>query len=343
MGQDYISPGLKELVGYYSNRLSYQEVAELTRRTSGRGLLSDQKIEQMVIAQAQAISQQQRREALEVLSRGQPLPAINPLVDLYAPETKEVVLLADGIGVKEQAEKRYKTPRPQSEAKAGHTFAQSRVVMVAKQDGQYEYLADLLPAAEAAGEEIGLAQLVQSSLIREYGGHDSPLPIVAITDGATNLRLLLLTIFGRLVTIILDWYHLTKKVRELMSMIARTKQEKEAHLQFILSRLWYGLTDEVLAYLRGQLQAKNAAKLLELITYLEKHQTEIIDYHRRQQLGKPIGSGRVEKGCDLVIGRRQKKKGMSWSLPGSRSLALLRISELNGRWQQLWFSNPLPA
>jgi hypothetical protein len=63
---------------------------------------------------------------------------------------------------------------------------------------------------------------------------------------------------------------------------------------------------------------------------LQKHHSEIIDYQRRQRAGKAIGSGRMQKGCNLVIGHRQKKKGMSWSLVGSRSLALLKVAELNG-------------
>ncbi|WP_317110915.1 hypothetical protein [Chroococcidiopsis sp. SAG 2025] len=71
--------------------------------------------------------------------------------------------------------------------------------------------------------------------------------------------------------------------------------------------------------------------------YLEKHDSEIINYKRRTQAGKTIGSGRVEKGVDLTIGRRQKNKGMSWSHLGSRALSLLRVVELYGQWQQLWF------
>ena len=37
---------------------------------------------------------------------------------------------------------------------------------------------------------------------------------------------------------------------------------------------------------------------------------------------KVVGSGRVEKACDSVIGKRQKRKAMSWSKVGSRSLAM---------------------
>jgi len=67
-----------------------------------------------------------------------------------------------------------------------------------------------------------------------------------------------------------------------------------------------------------------------LLGYLQKHAEEIIDYGRRQKAGKPIGSGRMEKAVDQVVGMRQKKKGMSWSASGGHALALLKIAELNG-------------
>jgi len=69
---------------------------------------------------------------------------------------------------------------------------------------------------------------------------------------------------------------------------------------------------------------------------LEKHRREIIDYERRQQAGKSIGSGRMEKAVDQVIGSRQKKKGMSWSQKGSKALAILKTVELNHQWEKLW-------
>jgi len=50
----------------------------------------------------------------------------------------------------------------------------------------------------------------------------------------------------------------------------------------------------------------------------------------------------MEKGVDQVIGQRQKKKAMSWSAKGSRALAILKVVELNGRWQQLWFPDEQP-
>lgn len=54
-----------------------------------------------------------------------------------------------------------------------------------------------------------------------------------------------------------------------------------------------------------------------------------IDYERRQTAGKTIGSGRMEKAVDQVIGYRQKDRGMSWTQAGTRALALLQVDALN--------------
>lgn len=85
------------------------------------------------------------------------------------------------------------------------------------------------------------------------------------------------------------------------------------------------------------MKARNEKKLSELITYIGKHREEIIDYSKRKKTGKAIGSGRMEKGVEQVIGHRQKKKAMSWGKEGSKSLAILKVAELNGKWQALWF------
>jgi hypothetical protein len=339
--EDYMSAGLKEMAGYYSNRLSYEEVSLLLERLSGEGLLSDQKAEELVVEKARSISEATVAELDEFAAAQKPMPAIEPAVDLYDSQSEEILLLADGIQVKEQAsQRRHKGASQSAEAKKPRSFAQTHLVMLAKAEGGYEYISELLPTDSQP--DGCLAQQVQRQIIDEYGHQETPLKLVAITDGAATLRLLLLSIFGMVVTVILDWYHLEKKVSELMSMIARNKAEKEQHLQAILAYLWRGLTDQALAYLLT-FEARNPLQLLALQTYLQKHRSEIIDYQRRQQAGKVIGSGRMEKGCDLVIGHRQKKKGMSWSLVGSRALALLKVAELNGRWQQLWFSQPLLA
>lgn len=182
---------------------------------------------------------------------------------------------------------------------------------------------------------MSLTSVVRAKVIQEYGKETTPLNFVAITDGARTIRNRLFTLFGEALTRILDWYHLCKKLRQLMSMIAVNKVEKAIYLKFLIPQFWLELTNNALEYLKTQVTIRNQDKWSELIGYLEKHHSEIINYNRRRLAGKTIGSGRMEKGVDLTVGRRQKKKAMSWSSKGSRALSLLRIVELNGQWQQL--------
>jgi len=183
---------------------------------------------------------------------------------------------------------------------------------------------------DATGQEVvSETERVRWQFRQAYAARTEPVPVVAITDGARTIRCQLAELFDQPVPVILDWYHLDKKVGELMSMVARNKQEKEVHVAHLLRHLWHGHTEVALAYLRREVQAKNPQPLAALVTYLEKHQAEIIDYGRRQRAGKPIGSGRMEKGVDQVIGARQKHKGRSWSPTGSKALGSLKVVELN--------------
>lgn len=174
-------------------------------------------------------------------------------------------------------------------------------------------------------------------MLQEYKEEAKPLPVVAITDGAKKIRQDLVVVVGVTLAIILDWYHLGQRVRELMSMIALTKADKRKHVKFIFYHLWRGQVQRIVDYLKTEVNAKNEDKLEEWVTDIDKHRDEIIDYRRRKKAGTPIGNGYVEKGCDQVIGHRQKKKGMSWRKVGSRSLGILKVAELNNRWEELWF------
>lgn len=347
-----ISEGLQELVAYYSNRLSYQEVEDLVTRISGEKLLSDQKIWEIVVNKAVEIS----GKWLEEMEQSKLEIAIAPTVDIYDPSTEEILLFDDGIGVKKQKAHRLRREhldlkREQEETRSKNqdvlrsesdsaTKKQKRktvitdVILLQTCKGSFEYLTN--PIDDQGKSIISLEEIVKYKLASYYRNYDSPLPIVAITDGASNIRKRLLQLSSQGITLILDWYHLCKKLREFLSMISRNKTEKTEHSKFLFFNLWHGHINEVLTYLKTEIQARNQQKLKELITYITKHKSEIINYELRRQSGKTIGSGRIEKGVDLVIGNRQKHKGMSWSCLGSRALAILKVTESNGEWRQTW-------
>ena len=150
-------------------------------------------------------------------------------------------------------------------------------------------------------------------------------------------------LFGQPVPVILDGYHRDKQVGALMSRVARKKQEKAVHVAHLLNHLWHGRTDAALPYLRRDVEAHNPQQWAALVTYLENHRAESIDYGRRQRAGKPMGSGRMDKGVDQVIGARQKHKGRSWRPTGSKALGILKVVELNQQWEQLWFPQQVAA
>ena len=161
--------------------------------------------------------------------------------------------------------------------------------------------------------------------------------LVVISDGARNIRKRFETVFGKPVSVILDWYHLKKRINETMSMVGFKKEVKKDHIKQIINHLWYGQYDDTIAYIKQLQPRKNRMyKKQELLTYLEKHQTELINYERRKAMGKKVGSGKAEVSVNQVIGARQKKKGMSWTPKGSYALGILRTLELNQEVNQFW-------
>jgi hypothetical protein len=339
----YVSRGLQELVGYYSNRLSYEEVSGLLERVSGKASLSAQGIWNTVHEHVQVLSEQLTEEYKLELEAEQPTLDILTAVelDVYDGAASEILLFEDGILVKKQKEKRENPDaRLLNQASSGDSQKKrqnvlSDVVLLEISPGQFEYL---LPPINAEGEfRMPLHEVILQRINHYYGSWTKPLPLVVISDGAKSIRNRLERMFGLGVCVILDWYHLSQKIRDLMSMIGQNKAEKTTHINQLLNLLWQGKAAEAITYLNTQVKVRNPEKQQELLTYLEKHQAEIIDYERRRQAGKSIGSGRMEKAVDQVIGHRQKRKGMSWRPQGSRGLALLKVLELNGGWQEFWF------
>jgi hypothetical protein len=335
----YESERLRSRCCYYANRMSYAEVATLLKDETGVSLLSGQRIHDIVYEEAKRLSTSKAADTKAVLASGKALPSINREVAIYDAHTEEVLLFDDGIQVKKQKEHREKpassclnadaVQRQQSGMKQSKAKVNTDVLMLQGAEGGFTYIMEGLDGTEAEGEHVRAEELVKGALINEYGTREEALNLVAITDGARDIRLFFERVFGVVIVLILDWYHLEKKVWDLMSMIAWNKTEKESHCRILLALLWEGQVDEALNYLRTSVSPRNTKKHHELITYLMKHKSEIINYQARQEAGKPIGSGRMEKGVDQVIGRRQKDNGMSWSEIGSKALGLLKIHELN--------------
>ncbi len=182
---------------------------------------------------------------------------------------------------------------------------------------------------------IALAFLLSNNLLSQPGS------LVFFTDGARDLRKAIQDTFHFIsFKIILDWFHLKKKCKELLSMAINGKQIKNQILTALLALLWLGKVDQAIDLLRDVKadHIKNAMQRDTLITYLSRNRDCIPCYALRKKLGLRISSNSVEKENDLLVSQRQKQNGMSWSADGSTSLATLTALSRNSEDHQ-WLLN----
>jgi len=297
---------LQEFAVKYATLLSYQKVSELVSERSGTSHLSDQRIYHMVQAKAAELVEEQVETISRSTEKGLEIKAVE--VDIYDPEAEERVWLGDGICVNEQKAVRDK------EAKKGKERTTTEMAMLQRKDGTYRTM--------IAGEGVNRVALYRAEVIQEYGEEATALAVVAITDGARNLKKEAKEVFGEKVRHILDWYHLEAKVFQLMTQIAPNKKVKEEMQELIINELWRGESEKAITHLAA-IAARNKVKQDELKGYLEKNKGYIINYEKRKEARKIIGSGRMEKQNDVLVAHRQKRKGMSWSKTGSRNLAIV--------------------
>src|SRR5215218_10346837 len=198
-GQGRISCGLRELCLYYSNRLSFAEVGKLLERLSGERLLCKQTLCNWVRQKAGELSAALRSEvaATEELA----IPAFSEKADIYDEKAEEVLVMTDAIQVKAQ-----KGTHQSSEGGAcvdGHKHNKkvkrisTEMMLLESRDGSFRHLCGGLD------ETVNLQELARSHLRREWVPNAGPLPMVAITDGARSLRLMLEELFGASVRVIL--------------------------------------------------------------------------------------------------------------------------------------------
>jgi hypothetical protein len=208
---------------------------------------------------------------------------------------------------------------------AGH-FLELRTARIMTEDG-YRYL---------SGVGAAFLQRLHVALLVCLGPLSS---LLLIADGARWIRSFFMETLAALEdkTMLLDWQHLKQKCYELSSRICRGKAAKACLLRRLYRRLWRGDVLGATAVLEAERPAsKNAAKLDELIRYLQARKPWIPNYRQRRIEQKYIGSAQVEKANDLIVARRQKNRGMQWSEATSDGLAALRTLMLNGGWERYW-------
>jgi hypothetical protein len=197
-------------------------------------------------------------------------------------------------------------------------------------DGEREYPRYL------SGVGAPFLQHLLVMVLLALGAHQS---LLLIADGARWIQAFFTEKVAQIPTktMILDWYHLAQKCLEASSRICRGKVARAQLERRLYRRLWCGNVAAAMAFLEAERpQAKNEPMLETLSAYLYAREAWIPNYRQRRINQQYVGSGHVEKANDLIVARRQKGRGMQWSLATSDALAALRTLMLNGGWDRYW-------
>jgi hypothetical protein len=242
----------------------------------------------------------------------------------FEDSSKSVNIAIDDVSVKRQSETRRRGPKPIKEINK-RKYVHNTVIRI--DNGQKRY------SLVGAGIKEAIRYLIAFLLSNSLLGYRFQF----FTDGHKVLNDTIGSCFSwyRNWGIILDWFHLVKKCKELLSLSMKGRIVRNEILREVMPLLWHGLTDKAIGLLK-RIQAekvKNDEKLSKLIAYLERNKEMIPCYAIRKSLGLRNSSAIGEKMNDLIVSSRQKHNGMSWSKIGSLALAALTTAKLNGESQ----------
>tara|TARA_R110000850_G_scaffold246226_3_gene371118 strand:+ start:2565 stop:3932 length:1368 start_codon:yes stop_codon:yes gene_type:complete len=188
-------------------------------------------------------------------------------------------------------------------------------------------------------------------------GWDGESPVTVISDGEPALPNLVRFAVGGPVRHILDWWHISMRVKHVENAVRGLLQAKNfPGIPVLFGRpaerlrwyLWHGkirVATTGLQWLMADCErlskddpevrdATNRvqARCRELYTYLANNMDSLTDYGWRYRNGLPISSSRAE-GCVDDIGntRMGKRRRMRWSPKGAHRVAVVRAAVLDGR------------
>ena len=163
--------------------------------------------------------------------------------------------------------------------------------------------------------------------------------LVFLSDGAKEIKDYAEKFFSwRPYILILDWFHLAKRIKEFCSMCLKLPKDKKGPIiKKILSYLWVGDVDGAVVYVRSfsKSMIKNQDIVDEMCAYLDRKKENICCHAIRRTFNLRLSSNAAEKSNDLVVADRQKHNGMSWSNNGSGALAALSSAYRNNTLR-LW-------
>lgn len=242
---------------------------------------------------------------------------------------RAVYISIDDVGVRQQ-----KDARRDGGHKDGKVV-ENTVIHVQSSEGSHILTAIGIDRAF----RILLAFLISNNLLEGRN-------LVFFSDGAQNIRKGIETYFSFCpYKHYLDWYHLEKRMTELLSMALKGSKDERHEIRYVLDRkLWAGNFAAAREYIANldKKYIKNEAKLADAVDYLVRKEPYACCYALRSVLNYRNSSNPAEKANDIIVANRQKHNGMSWSPDGSGSLASLTAAIINNELETFLKTGVIP-
>lgn len=183
-------------------------------------------------------------------------------------------------------------------------------------------------------EDFGLRLYVEA----RQRGLETAGRVVIIGDGAPWIWNLADLHFPHAVQVV-DYYHAAEHLGKLSRLLYSDDEARRKHwYKRMRKKLSKGKVGTIICELRRlKVRGQKKQEVAREIAYFENNRRRM-RYHtfRKQRLF--IGSGVVEAGCKMVIGKRLKQSGMHWSVRGANAIIALRCCIESGEFETYWES-----
>lgn len=327
----FFSPGARRLMALAGASDSFGHDARLLKATAEIDVdpKDIERVAESVGRKAEAWQQREAANALLAQACGRRAPD--------APEAIETLYVSfDGTGTPMRAKElegvKGKGPDGRArtrEAKIGCVFTQTTV----DQDGRPMRDENSTSYVGAIEESVDFGHRMRGEAVRR-GMHQAK-QVVVVTDGAAYNKTIIAEHFPH-ATAILDLYHAKEHLAGFVKNVAQQKLQNPLH-QRCLKALKAGQIENLMKLMRTALPRSGARKKkgLKDIAYFQSN-IEAMRYGRFRKKGLFVGSGVVEAGGRVLIGKRLKQSGMFWSKRGANAIIALRSCIISDRFEQFW-------
>ena len=211
---------------------------------------------------------------------------------------------------------------------------------ISRVDNHHNEITQKTSVASALSDHQQTIKTLVTNACHKEGAVPSVTHLTCLTDGANNCWSIAKALkpVCHTLTMILDWFHITKRFTVLSNIVDESLQGR---LEKVKWHLWHGDGKTALGRLATLIDDVTHEGLLEqlenLYQYIENNLDYLVNYQERQAEGLHFTSTLAEVTGNCLINTRQKRsQKMQWTREGAHDVLQIRTSLFSKSWEQDW-------